>query len=85
MDGIKVRIIKNLKERVHPVNDQTALSGIDDLVEGQVALRELTMDGTVDIERVNVAMPDQTPTFRTLYSLSYDARMKAAQGIRRIK
>lgn len=85
MDGIKIRIINNLKVRCHPVNDQTALSGVDDLQDGLAALRELTEDGTVETEQVNIAMPNETPAMRTLYILGYDARVKASEGLRRIK
>ena len=84
MTGIEVRIIKNLKERVHPVNDNTALSGIEDTQAGFAALRELITNGIVEVNLMKADIPNQDPITIKLYTLSYDARFTDI-GIRRIK
>lgn len=48
---IETRIMKNLSDRVNPVNTMIALSGIDDLVEGDRAIHKMIGKGLVDVRR----------------------------------
>ena len=84
MNGIKVRILNNLKGRVHGVADHSALSGIDETMAGMEALLELQKEGLVEAERMNIALPGYTPVFKKFYTLSFAARTTDF-GLRRIK
>ena len=82
MNGMQVRIVKNLKERVHPVNEHIALSGIDDFMAGMAALRELIGNGTV---KRSYPWTIQGVKPVGLYSLAYHARFDDEMTIRRVK
>jgi hypothetical protein len=84
MNGIKVRIINNLKGRVHPVADHIALSGIDDPMDGMEALQTLQKEGAVEVECMNIALPGYTPVYKKFYTLSFAART-TDHGLRRVK
>ena len=72
MDGIDIRIIKNLTERVHPVGPSIVLRGIDDIHEGLIALNRLVSAGHVE-------------HIEGLYRLSFEARNANLLAITRVK
>ena len=85
MTGIEVRIYKNLEERINGVADHIALNGIDDVNDGYHALRNMVKAGTIECERLNVALPGFSAVYKNFYKLSWNARMENPIAIRRVK
>ena len=84
MNGLKVRIIKNFKGRVHPVTEVVALHNVDLTPETAKAFAELQQDGLIEVKKLNIALPGFSPVWKKLYTLTF-AGQQTNVGLTRIK
>lgn len=80
MNGLQVRILRNLKERVHPVNVNVALHGVH-TSDGYNALEQLIANGLVVKSELR---PTHAPPL-PMYQLSWEGRETISDNLTLVK
>lgn len=73
------RIIKNLKDRVYPINLAGTLHGIDDWAEGLAALQVLVDNGQVLVEHPLPGPSNHLPTYRLSWQATGRPEVRRSQ------